>query len=128
MIYPWYYPHRYMVGIRECLEALDMAIPGVASDHTLLYGIEAKFYSARPQLNSNLKTCIEGLWASGDGAGVTRGLIQASVSGVTLQPGIFYQKANRSNGPQPFALGSGHECFLHVLIIFNICHTILILP
>lgn len=75
-------PHRYMVGIKECLEALDQAIPGVASDHTLLYGIEAKFYSARPQLSNNLKTCIEGLWASGDGAGVTRGLIQASVSGV----------------------------------------------
>lgn len=75
-------PHRYMVGIKECLEALDQVIPGMASDHTLLYGIEAKFYSARPQLSNNLKTCIEGLWASGDGAGVTRGLIQASVSGV----------------------------------------------
>lgn len=75
-------PHRYMVGILECLEALEIAIPGVASDHTLLYGIEAKFYSARPQLNNHLKTSIEGLWAVGDGAGVTRGLIQASVSGV----------------------------------------------
>lgn len=75
-------PHRYMVGIKECLEALDKAIPGLGADHTLLYGIETKFYSARPQLSNNLKTCIEGLWASGDGAGVTRGLIQASVSGV----------------------------------------------
>jgi len=75
-------PHRYMVGIKECMEALDQAIPGVASDHTLLYGIEAKFYSARPQLNNNLQTIIGGLWAIGDGAGVTRGLIQASVSGV----------------------------------------------
>lgn len=75
-------PHRYMVGIKECLEALDKAIPGVGADHTLLYGIETKFYSARPQLSNNLKTCIEGLWASGDGAGVTRGLIQASVSGI----------------------------------------------
>lgn len=75
-------PHRYMVGIKECLEALDKAMPGVASDHTLLYGIEAKFYSARPKLNENLKTDIDGLWAIGDGAGVTRGLIQASVSGV----------------------------------------------
>ena len=71
-----------MVGIREFLEALNLAIPGVASDHTLLYGIEAKFYSARPQLSNNLQTIIEGLWAIGDGAGVTRGLIQASVSGV----------------------------------------------
>lgn len=75
-------PHRYMVGITEFLEALDKAMPGVASDHTLLYGIETKFYSAHPQLNNNLKTDIDGLWAVGDGAGVTRGLIQASVSGV----------------------------------------------
>jgi uncharacterized FAD-dependent dehydrogenase len=75
-------PHRYMVGIMECLEALNLAIPGVASDHTLLYGIEAKFYSARPQLSNNLQTIVDGLWAIGDGAGVTRGLIQASVSGV----------------------------------------------
>lgn len=75
-------PHRYMVGITECLEALDKAMPGIASDHTLLYGIEAKFYSARPQLNNNLETPVKGIWAVGDGAGVTRGLIQASVSGV----------------------------------------------
>jgi len=75
-------PHRYMVGIQECLEALDQAIPGIASEHTLLYGIEAKFYSARPRLSNTLQTDIEGLWAIGDGAGVTRGLIQASVSGV----------------------------------------------
>ena len=75
-------PHRFLVGIGECLDALDQAMPGVASDHTLLYGIEAKFYSARPRLTNGLKTDIDGLWAVGDGAGVTRGLIQASVSGV----------------------------------------------
>ncbi|HOQ10725.1 MAG TPA: NAD(P)/FAD-dependent oxidoreductase [Syntrophomonadaceae bacterium] len=75
-------PHRYLVGICECLEALDQAMPGVASDHTLMYGIEAKFYSARPRLTNGLQTDIQGLWAIGDGAGVTRGLIQASVSGV----------------------------------------------
>ncbi|MBO8158693.1 NAD(P)/FAD-dependent oxidoreductase [Thermosyntropha sp.] len=75
-------PHRYMVGIKESLEALDKAIPGIASDHTLLYGIEAKFYSARPKLNNHLETPVPGIWAIGDGAGVTRGLIQASVSGI----------------------------------------------
>jgi uncharacterized FAD-dependent dehydrogenase len=75
-------PHRYMVGIKDCLEALDRVMPGVASDHTLLYGIEAKFYSARPELDNSLQTYIEGLWAIGDGAGVTRGLIQASASGI----------------------------------------------
>lgn len=82
-------PHRYMVGIKECLEALDRIMPGVASDHTLLYGIEAKFYSARPELDGSLHTCVKGLWAIGDGAGVTRGLIQASASGVIAAQSII---------------------------------------
>jgi uncharacterized FAD-dependent dehydrogenase len=84
-------PHRYMVGIIECLEALDQAIPGLASDNTLFYGIEAKFYSARPRLNSGLQTIIDGLWAIGDGAGVTRGLIQASASGVVAARDILHR-------------------------------------
>lgn len=75
-------PHRYMVGICECLEALDRVMPGMSSEHTLLYGIEVKFYSARPALSNELATTIPGLYAVGDGAGVTRGLIQASVSGI----------------------------------------------
>ena len=82
-------PHRYMVGIQETLEALDRFIPGIASDHTLLYGIEVKFYSARPQLDSSLRTKIEGLYAVGDGAGVTRSLVQASVSGVVAARDIL---------------------------------------
>jgi len=84
-------PHRYLIGIIECLEALDKAFPGAASDHTLLYGVEAKFYSARPQLDEQLRTPVQGLWAIGDGAGVTRGLIQASVSGVVAAQAIMEQ-------------------------------------
>ncbi len=82
-------PHRFMVGIRECLEALDRVMPGVADDHTLLYGVEAKFYSARPDLDERLATSIAGLWTIGDGAGVTRGLIQASVSGIIAARAIM---------------------------------------
>ena len=70
---------------------MDKAFPGVAADHTLLYGVEAKFYSARPQLDGQLRTPIQGLWAIGDGAGVTRGLIQASVSGVVAAQAILEQ-------------------------------------
>lgn len=81
-------PHRYMVGICECLEALDRVMPGMAGEHTLLYGIEVKFYSARPALNNELATTIPGLYTVGDGAGVTRGLIQASVSGIVAARSI----------------------------------------
>jgi hypothetical protein len=57
-------------------------VPGVASDGTLLYGIEVKFYSSRLELDNDLQTRIAGLYAVGDGAGVTRGLVQSGASGL----------------------------------------------
>jgi len=76
-------PYRQMTSIIEMLYALDKIAPGTASRYTLLYGIEVKFYSARVKLTSDLETeGVKNLFAIGDGAGVTRGLIQASASGV----------------------------------------------
>jgi uncharacterized FAD-dependent dehydrogenase len=48
----------------------------------LLYGVEVKFYSSRLEVNDVLETQVRNLFAIGDGAGVTRGLMQASASGV----------------------------------------------
>ncbi len=75
-------PYRYMQDILEMLEAIDGLVPGVDSGHTLLYGIEVKFYSRQMKLTDELETEVRNLFAVGDGAGVSRGLVQASVSGV----------------------------------------------
>ena len=75
-------PYRYLSDIREMLKAMDQVSPGIYSKHTLLYGVEVKFYSSKLELSDTLETKIHNLFAVGDGAGVTRGLIQASVSGV----------------------------------------------
>jgi hypothetical protein len=75
-------PYRYLSNILEMMEALDRITPGVNSEHTLLYGAEVKFYSMLPKLTNSLETEITDLFAIGDGAGVSRGLIQASVSGI----------------------------------------------
>lgn len=75
-------PYRHLLSIMEMLEALDRLAPGVNSPHTLLYGVEVKFYSFRLRLTHHLETDLANLFAVGDGAGVTRGLIQASASGV----------------------------------------------
>jgi len=75
-------PYRYLADIREMLQALDQISPGVNSKHTLLYGVEVKFYTSKLQLSDCLETKIHNLFTIGDGAGVTRGLVQASVSGV----------------------------------------------
>lgn len=77
-------PYRQLTNIIEMLDALDKVAPGVGSEHTLLYGVEVKFYSSRPQLSTTLETNITNLFAIGDGAGVTRGLAQAGVSGVVV--------------------------------------------
>lgn len=75
-------PYRHLSGILEMLHAMDRLAPGVADRHTLLYGVEVKFYSSRVQLSQHLESRVQNLFAVGDGAGVTRGLMQASVSGV----------------------------------------------
>ena len=75
-------PYRHMVALIEMLQALDKLAPGIYSRHTLLYGVEVKFYSNRLDVSRDLETPVEGLFAVGDGAGVTRGLIQASASGI----------------------------------------------
>ena len=85
-------PYRYLTGIVEMLQAMDKLAPGVASHHTLLYGIEVKFYSSRPQLSPNLETEVSNMFAVGDGAGVSRGLIQASVSGVVAAREILKRR------------------------------------
>ena len=75
-------PKRQLDDIIEMIYALDKVAPGMANDDTLLYGVEVKFYSSRLMLDKHLETKIPNLFAVGDGAGITRGLSQASASGV----------------------------------------------
>ncbi len=82
-------PYRHLLSILEMLEAMDKVMPGVNSRHTLLYGVEVKFYSSRPELSQQLETKIANFFAVGDGAGVTRGLVQASASGLLAANGIL---------------------------------------
>lgn len=77
-------PYRFLTSIMEMLEALDKIAPGANSRHTLLYGVEVKFYSSRMDLSYELETKIPNLFAIGDGAGITRGLAQASAAGVIV--------------------------------------------
>lgn len=78
------FPYRIMLDIKEMIEALDKIVPGIASDETLLYGVEVKFYSNKVKTNRDFETNIKKLYVAGDGAGITRGLMQAGANGVYL--------------------------------------------
>lgn len=86
------FPHRIMVDIDEMIQALDKVTPGIASDETLLYGVEVKFYSNKVVVNKEFETNIKGLSAMGDGASVTRGLQQASANGIQVARSIMKRR------------------------------------
>lgn len=77
-------PYNTMKSIIEMIEALDNVTPGIANEHTLLYGVEAKFYSARPKVRDGFESEIDDLYVAGDGAGLTRGLAQAGANGILV--------------------------------------------
>ncbi len=87
-------PHRHLTSLIEAMRAFDKVAPGLYSKNTLLYGVEVKFYSSKVAVNEQFETAIEGLYAIGDGAGITRGLMQASVTGVVVARDIA-EKAGR---------------------------------
>lgn len=82
-------PKRILDGIIEMIYALDKIAPGTASDDTLLYGVEVKFYNMEVELDSNLQSEAEGLYVIGDGSGVTHSLSHASASGVYVARNIL---------------------------------------
>jgi len=75
-------PARIVEDIVEGLEALNKVIPGVAEDETLLYAPEIKFHALRATVSHEMETGISNLFAAGDGAGVSRGIVGASVTGL----------------------------------------------
>lgn len=88
-------PYNTMKCIVEMIEALDHVTPGIANDHTLLYGVEAKFYSARPKVREGFETEIDNLYVAGDGAGLTRGLAQAGANGILVARDIVKKLKSR---------------------------------
>lgn len=90
-------PYRHLASILEMLAAMDKLAPGIGGKHTLLYGVEVKFYSSRLNVSPSLETAVKNLFTIGDGAGITRGLVQASASGLIAAREV----AGRLSGTNP---------------------------
>ncbi len=81
-------PHRIVMDIIEGLEILNRIIPGVNADSTLLYAPEIKFYAREIEVSERLETCIPDLFAAGDGAGLSRGIVTAAATGLLAGRGM----------------------------------------
>jgi uncharacterized FAD-dependent dehydrogenase len=89
-------PYRYLTDILEMLEAMDRLTPGICDPSTLLYGVEVKFYSLSVRVSPWMECAVRNLFTVGDGAGVSRGLIQSSASGVLAGREIAHRLAGRT--------------------------------
>lgn len=85
-------PKRQLDNIVETLYALDAIAPGTANYDTLLYGIECKYYSARPKSNDFEIDGCKDVYALGDGAGFTRSLSQAAANGLYVADKLLAKK------------------------------------
>ncbi|WP_456467909.1 NAD(P)/FAD-dependent oxidoreductase [Archaeoglobus sp.] len=86
------YPGRAIDDILDALERLDKVIPGVADDSTLLYAPEVKFYSLKLKVDEWMRTNIPYIYAIGDGAGVSRGIVGAAVTGLIAAESILKER------------------------------------
>lgn len=77
-------PYRAMTNIINFIHAVDKVVPGFASDETLLYSPELKFYSNKVKMDQEFNTNIGHLYCLGDSSGWTRGLMMASLMGVIM--------------------------------------------
>jgi uncharacterized FAD-dependent dehydrogenase len=82
-------PHRITMDIIEGLEKLNEIIPGVASDSTLLYAPEIKFYAMRTKVDRNMETTVKNLFAAGDGTGLSRDIVNAAATGILAARGVM---------------------------------------
>jgi len=82
-------PHRIVMDVIEGLEILNEIIPGVNADSTLLYAPEIKFYAREISVDRDLQTSIRSLYAAGDGAGLSRGIVAAAATGLLAARGIL---------------------------------------
>ncbi|OQY00405.1 MAG: FAD-dependent oxidoreductase [Desulfobacteraceae bacterium 4572_130] len=75
-------PERILSNIIEGLNKLNLVIPGVANDETLLYAPEIKFFSTQIETDNNLETLIKGMYVAGDGPGVAGNIVSAAATGL----------------------------------------------
>jgi uncharacterized FAD-dependent dehydrogenase len=82
-------PHRIVMNVIEGLEILNQIVPGVNSDFTLLYAPEIKFYAREIEVDGKMQTNIRNLFAAGDGAGLSRGIVAAAATGILAARGMM---------------------------------------
>lgn len=78
-------PSNIIDSILEFTEKLDNVMPGINDGQTIFYSPECKFSSAKIELSNNLSLIdYPHVFCAGDSAGISRGIMQASIAGTYI--------------------------------------------
>jgi len=75
-------PERILTNLIEGLESLNLVVPGVSNDETLLYTPEIKFFATQVETDNHLETSVKGMYVAGDGPGVAGNIVSAAATGI----------------------------------------------
>lgn len=92
-------PGRIVTNLVEGLEQLNLVVPGIADDSTLLYAPEIKFFSTQIATNNELETSVAGLFVAGDGPGVSGNIVSAAATGIIPAKAIVRRFAGPAARP-----------------------------
>ncbi len=85
-------PHRIVLNLKEAFQRLNSVIEGIASDSTLLYAPEIKFYDTKYPTTKFMESNVDNMYICGDASGRSRGIIYAAVTGVLAARGILQKE------------------------------------
>ena len=85
-------PERIVTNLVEGLEKLNLVVPGVSNDETLLYAPEIKFFATQIETNQHLEASIQGMYVAGDGPGVAGNIVSAAATGLIPAKAIARKK------------------------------------
>ena len=83
------FPGRIIDNLWETMKTLDKIIPGILHPSTIIYAPEIKFFDNRYPTRRYLETGIDRCFLAGDGAGKSRGIVGAAISGMIAARGII---------------------------------------
>ena len=84
-------PERILTNLVDGLERLNLVLPGVANDETLLYAPEIKFFATQVETDNHLETAVRGLFVAGDGPGVAGNIVSAAATGLIAARAIVHR-------------------------------------
>ncbi|HAV92882.1 TPA: hypothetical protein DCW38_06850 [candidate division WOR-3 bacterium] len=84
------YPYKIVKSLKEGMIKLNKIFGNtILKEENLIYAPEIKFYSLLYETDRFMETSVKNLFVAGDGAGKSRGIVGAGISGIIASKGIL---------------------------------------